>query len=474
MTFRLPSTSPFAPSSSLNPSPSGARPSSRRPALRPLAAAMLLMAGVGAVQANQSLFSPGYGLTVGPVFNRNNLNSSGYNPANALRLVDAEESVRFGLMQAGGQYTLGDVDDLQASLDRIDAAVTAARSAASPADAQAQVDIVNGLLPTLDRGARFSVSGGGSLLTPLLIRSDKLQGVFSLQANVQAQAAGVFYGDTAVLVGPVGAPTGLSTASAFDVKAATITQLSLGYSTEVGRWFGHDGANGKLDGGVRLNSYQAKLYRQLVGFTDANGNGNSGNFNRDTVDSRSASAVGVDLGLNWQAEHWQVGATLYNLGNPRFSYPDPTRDANAANQYAATTLATAGRISASDQVQLKSHLVLEGSVHTANKRWMLQTSYAANETPNFVGDLQKFVTASVSYNAERYEGSFGTLLNYIVPSVRLGWRKNTVGDQLASTGLGLSWGILNLDVQASQAKVNADGSRVPRSAGASLSIAEKF
>jgi hypothetical protein len=278
----------------------------------------------------------------------------------------------------------------------------------------------------------------------LLIRSQSLNGVFSLNVNAQAQAAGLFHGSAAAQVPGQNA---IRTASAFDVKAATITQLSLGYGTEVGRWFGHDGANGKFDGGVRLNSYQARLYRQLVGFTDANGNSNAGSFDRNTVDSRSASAFGLDVGVNWQAENWQVGATVYNLGNPRFSYPDPTRDANAANQYAATTLAAAGRIATNDQVRLKTHLVLEGSVHTANKRWMLQTSYAANETPNFVGDAQKFVTASVSYNAERFEGSFGSLLN---------------------------WGVVNLDVQASQAKVNADGSSVPRNAGASLSIAEKF
>ncbi|MGY0197599.1 conjugal transfer protein TraF [Leptothrix sp. BB-4] len=438
--------------------------------MRPLAAALLLVAVAGGAQANQSLFSPGYGLTVGPVFNRNNLNSAGYNPANAVRLVDVDESVRFGLLQAGAQYTLGDVDDLKARLDRIDAAVTAARAAGGNlAAVQAEVDRINALLPGLDRGTRFGLSAGGSLLTPLLIRSERLQGVFSLQANAQAQAAGIFRGASATLVGPSGAPTGLATGSAVDVKAATITQVSLGYSTEVGRWFGHDGASGKLDGGVRLNRYQAKLYRQLVGFTDANGNGNSGNFNRNTVAFRTAGATGIDVGLNWQAENWQVGATVYNLGNPRFSYPDPALDANAANRYAASVLGAG-----IDQVRLKTHVVLEGSVHTANKRWMLQTSYAASETPNFVGDLQKFVTASVSYNAERFEGSFGTLLNYLVPSVRLGWRKNLVGDQLTSHGLGLSWGIVNLDVQASPSKVNADGSSVPRSAGASLSIAEKF
>jgi len=66
------------------------------------------------------------------------------------------------------------------------------------------------------------------------------------------------------------------------------------------------------------------------------------------------------------------------------------------------------------------------------------------------------------------------LLHYIVPSVRLGLRKNLAGSRLGSTGLGFSWGIVNLDFHQSQQKVSADGGSVPRSAGASLSVTEKF
>ncbi|MDP4299798.1 conjugal transfer protein TraF [Leptothrix discophora] len=444
--------------------------------LHPLAAAALgLLASLTTGQpahANQSLFTPGYCLTVGPVFNRNNLNSAGYNPANAIRLVAADESVRFGLMQVGVQYELGAIDDLQQQLDAMDAAVQAAK--ADPTTSEQGVQTINTLLPTLARGARFNLAVGGSLLTPLLIRSERLDGVFSVMAQAQMQVAGQFLGQSAEIVRDGnGIPTGLRTRSGFDVKAARLTQLSLGYGTDLTRRLAIDANRGLLDAGLRLNVYQATLYRQVVGFTDANGNGNNGGsqFSQDTVDRRSASALGVDVGVAWTAANYQLGATLYNLGSPTFRYADPTQDSSAANAYAASGLSADQRKA---QVALKTHVVIEGSLHSDNKRWLGQTSLAINEAPNVVGEPQRLATISLSYNAERFEGSWGTLLNYIVPSVRLGLRKNLVGDKLGSTGLGFSWGIVNVDINSSQQKVNADGSSVPRSAGASLSVAEKF
>ncbi|RZS47426.1 conjugal transfer protein TraF [Sphaerotilus mobilis] len=441
----------------------------------PLAAAALALCATGLpAQANQSLFTPGYGLTVGPVFNRNNLSSAGYNPANAVRLVDADESVRFGLMQAGAQYTLGEIDDLQKQLDAMDAAVQAARD--QPLTAQARVDQINTLLPNLEKGARIHLAAGGSLLTPLLIRSVRLGGVFSVVANAQVQVAGQFLGRDAELAVDAGNQTvGLKTRSGFDVRVARLTQLALGYGTELTRRLDINANRGQLDAGLRLNVYQAKLYRQVVGFTDENGNGNSGSggstFSQDSVDSRSASAVGVDLGVAWTATNYQLGATLYNIGQPTFRYPDPLQDTSAVNRYAAAGLSAE---QANAQVALKTHLVLEGSLYSDNKRWLGQTSLALNETPDVVGEPQRLASLSLSYNAERFEGSFGTLLNYIVPSVRLGLRKNLAGSRLGSTGLGFSWGIVNLDFHQSQQKVSADGGSVPRSAGASLSVTEKF
>lgn len=442
--------------------------------LAPLvAAALTLLVASSPAQANSSLFTPGYGLTVGPVFNRNNLSSAGYNPANAIRLVDADESVRFGLMQAGMQYTLGDINDLQTQIDAIDSAVSAARS--EPLTAQARVAQVNALLPAMSRGARVHLAAGGSLLTPILIRSASLDGVFSVMANAQVQVAAQFQGrDAEVATNAADVPTGLKTRSGFDVRAVRLTQLALGYVSDMTRRLDIDANRGALDAGLRLNLYQSRLYRQVVGFTDENGNssgdGGSG-YTQDSANRRDATAMGLDLGVAWTTTHYQVGATLYNIGNPTFHYPDPLLDASAANRYAA------GGLSAEDaraSVALKTHLVLEGSVHSENRRWLGQTSLALNETPDVVGEPQRQATLSVSYNAERFEGPYGTLMNYLVPSVRLGLRKNLVGERLGSTGLGLSWGIVNLDIHQSQQKVSADGRSLPRSAGLSLSVAEKF
>lgn len=423
-------------------------------------------------QANQSLSTSGYGLTVGPVYSRANLGSAGYNPANGLRLVAPDESVRLGVAQVGVQYELGQVDDVQKTADQIKAAI----DAATIANAQAQVNEVNRLLTGLDAGTRGSLQGYGSLLTPLLIRSETLRGVFALNVSAQAQAAGTFYSAPAELLrDALGTPTGkVTTASAFDVKTAQITQVSLGYSTDLLPLLTSDPGARQLDVGLRVNAYRAQLYRQMVAFVDNAGNTNNGGFDRHASRGASASATAVDLGAMWGTENYQLGATLYNLGSPRLRFPDPTFDLNIANAQAAAKLEQLGKIVTDDSVSLKPHLVLEASVFSSSKRWLAQGSLATHETPNFVGEAQRYATASVSFNAERFDGSYGTLLNYLVPSARLGYRVNLAGTGLATTGLGLSWGVVNLDFNVSQQRVNADGSKVPRTAGAALSIAEKF
>lgn len=433
----------------------------------------MIVAAACPAQANPSLSTAGYGMTVGPVYNRANLGSASYNPANALRLVAPDERVRMGVAEVGAQYELGRVDDVQKTADDIKAAIEAANTT----NYRAQLDLINNTyLPALGNGARFSVQADASLLAPLLVRSETLGGVVSLNVNTQAQIAGFFRGTSAEVVSTL---TGrITTASAFDVKAAQVTQFSLGYSTDLTR---HVAAalntaqgGGQLDLGLRVNAYQSRLYRQLVAFVDNNGNSNSLRFNRDTSYRSKASAAAVDLGLMWGDENYQLGATIYNIGRPRLAYPDPSRDSNLANAQAAVKLGAQGKIVTDDAVSLKPNLVLEGSVFSRNRRWLAQGSLATSETSNFVGEAQRYATASVSYNAERFESDYGTLLNYLLPSARLGYRANLAGAKLATTGVGLSWGVLNLDVNFTRQRITANGSRAPRSAGVSLSMAEKF
>lgn len=517
------------------------------PAKRPLSLAMAAIALLPlASHANQSLSTTGYGLTVGPVFSRANVGSAAYNPANAVRLVADDEKVRLGVMQFGARYEIGAVNDVQKVSDQIKADIDTARAANSAAQAETLARKINDTyLPMLDVGARGNVQGQVSLATPLLWRTEKLPGVWSLNANAQAQAAGVFRSsdvgvalrftssDSSVNNSRISVPvagltnqlstletalssgtsaqqnaalqglTGLlnsadqatlqnlltatannsavsgsfavTSSSAFDFKVAQVNQISLGYASDLTRYapagLTNLGPKGTFDVGVRVNLYQAQLYRQLAAFVDADGNSQTISLSSDRSYRRKASAVGLDLGAMWSAANYQLGMSLYNVNGPKLRYPSPLDDPNLANRQAAQALAAAGKIGLEDSVSLKPHLVLEGSLFSDSKRWLLQGSLAMNQTTDFVGDPQKNLTLSASYNAEQYEQGW---LNYVLPCVRLGYRRNLVGSQLSTVGLGLSWGVVNLDLSTSTQKVQADGHDVPRAAGVSLSVAEKF
>jgi hypothetical protein len=450
-----------------------------RPLLR-LSLLALACAATGPALANQSLMGAGAGLTLGPVYNRANIGSSAYNPANVNRLVAPDETIRLGVFDAGARYEVGTLDDLKGVTDQVRADIDNARLVGTQAAAEAALNRLNSVhLPTLAAGARLSAQGRASLLAPVLIRSDTLRGTFALAADVQMQGSGRFRRSDAVLVNPT--PTnlkfGVTSASAFDVKLARVTHASLAYGADITSWLPASArtptSSGQLDIGLRLNSYRARLERQIVGFVDAAGNTSDIKLG-DRSNRSSASASALDVGLMWGDEHYQIGATIYNIGSPKLRYPDPTTDLNQANRDAALKLLAEGTISQLDAVALKPHMVLEASVFSANRRWLMQSSVATNETPDFVGEAHRYGTLAVAYNADRYEGDFATLLNYLMPSVRLGVRRNMVGSRLSLTSLGVSWGVFNLDVSASQKSVNVDGSKAPRAAGISLSVAEKY
>lgn len=498
-------------------------------------------------EANQSLAVLGYGLTAGPVYNRSNVGSAAYNPANAMRLIGDDENVRLGIFEAGVRYEIGNTDDVSQLKKQIQADVDAAVVANSAARVQELAGRINSVyLPKLESGVHGNAQGQVSLLTPILWRTtETLPGIWSLSASLQAQAGGAFRGAdmmasvkftssdanlnnkrvsvsltgltsqltalesaatsgsaaaqnsalkdlqslvssadlttlqsalTATASGEsLGTTYAITSASAFDVKVAAVTQVSLGYATDVTRYtpelLRNLSSTAKVDAGLRLSAYQARLYRQFMAVVDADGNSNKIEFNSDRSYSQSASAIGLDAGVNWVEDNYQLGATIYNINGPSFDYPSPLKDPNTANQAAAQQLAASGKVNLQDRVRLKPHLVVEGSLHSADKRWLLQSSLAVNKTTDFVGDEQQYFTASVGYNAERFEQGW---LDYVMPSVRLGYRHNLAGAKLSGMGLGLSWGVVNLDLYTSLQKVQADGTSVPRSAGGSLSIAEKF
>ncbi|MEX8503034.1 MAG: conjugal transfer protein TraF [Leptothrix ochracea] len=524
----------------------------RRPLALALAPVLLLWAQ--AASANQSLASPGYSMTVGPGFNRSNLGSSVFNPANAERLIDQDSHVRFGLLDFGFQAEMGQIDNLKQETDALKAKIDAAQAANSAASAQTTVNEINArFLPLLERGLHVNVQGYTSLLSPIIVRSkDWLPGVWTFNMSAQMQGGGALRtSDAAVLVKfastdpsvnhlQLNVPTNqlvaqltnlqsantpaaqssalqaiqgmlspadqataqtlitkfnsatpptattsyaVTTASGLDIKGAVVQQVSLGYAAKISQVIPAGYKDriptelaSQLDVGMRLSNYNAQLYRQLAAVVDANGNATTFNGNGNDPALRSqANAIGLDVGVAWHHENYQLGATLYNLNNPSLRYPDLRSDPNPANNLAAQTLAAMGKVKLDDSVSLKPHVVVEGAVRSSNQRWLLQGSMALNETTDFVGEAHQVVTLGASYNAERYDVPYvGALLSHIVPSLRVGYRQDLVGTKLTSYGLGMSWGIFNFDAHVSSATNSTDTGSVPRSAGVAISIAQKF
>jgi hypothetical protein len=524
----------------------------RRPLALALAPVLLLLAQ--AASANQSLASPGYSMTVGPGFNRSNIGSAVFNPANSERLIDSDSTLRFGLLDFGARAEMGQIDNLKQETDALKAKIDNARATNNATSAQAAVDEINShFLPLLERGLHVNVQGYASVLSPIIVRSkDWLPGVWTFNMSAQMQGGGALRtSDAAVWVKftstdptinnlQLNVPTNqlatqlttlqnattpaaqssaiqaiqnmlssvdqataqtlinkfnsatpptattsyaVTTASGLDIKGAVVQQVSLGYAAKLSELTPAGYKDriptelaSELDIGLRFNSYNAQLYRQLAAIVDANGNATTFNGNGNDPALRSqASAIGLDLGVAWHRENYQLGATLYNLNSPSLRYPDLRSDPNPANHLAAQTLAAMGKVKLDDSVSLKPHVVVEGAVRSSNQRWLLQGSMALNETTDFVGEPHQVVTLGASYNAERYDVPYvGALLNYIVPSLRIGYRQDLVGTKLTSYGLGMSWGIFNLDAHISNATNSTDTGSVPRSAGVAISIAQKF
>jgi len=456
--------------------------------------------------ANQSLSVTGYGLTTGAVFNRANLGSAAFNPANPMRLLSPNDTYRISGFEVGARYEIGDLNNVAGMRDDIEADVRSATSSLTLDSAtQLAQKVMNTYVPALNAGAHLSVQSRASLAAPAIFRTpEHAPGVWSVNANAQAQVRGAFHGSgvgilvklrnsqqsvnvevplTDLLVNgvlsdledaatsgsisaqktalqnlldalaqtedrdglkamisstvagnPVSAKFAARTASAFDFKAAEVNQLSLGYAQDVTEYAPAELRQllpaGRLDLGMRLNAYQANLYRQVMALVDEQGNPNTIEFSTDQNFSSSTFSVGLDLGVLWSDENYQFGATIYNINRPRFVYPNPMKDSNAANRFAANSLASTGSLKLEEEVVLKPHMVLEASVYTSDKVWLLQGSLATNETTDFVGDPQRVVTLSGSFNAELMPELGGW-----VPNMRLGLRQNTVGSKLTTLGI---------------------------------------
>lgn len=303
---------------------------------------------------------PGPNLTYGSSSNNQSIMSSIANPAAAAAQLGKEDSqYRFGLINIGGGYEFGDVNDLYNQIDRTEAKLTNAEQldGASLYDADRTVFVqnvadyinlnvtanVNGVLNAVQKDGNATVFFGGHVpLTPFVISRKGWGGSFVLDANVSAIANMTFISDPIADFTTAQAdalvteyetsgtmtydPTVQTTDSTLLVKAAAVGEIGLGYSRSVlrreapelkegeptpGKLSASELKAGELTAGVRAKYYQVKLARKAQRLTQTTG-GAEDTFDSDLIYTTS-SGFGLDVGTLWTSKHYRAGAWINNL-----------------------------------------------------------------------------------------------------------------------------------------------------------------
>ncbi|MFK7160886.1 conjugal transfer protein TraF [Marinospirillum sp. MEB164] len=266
----------------------------------------------------------------------------------------------------------------------------------------------------------------------------------------------------------------LTTDSSFDVRAAGVAQLSISYAHNLTSAFELNPTYGTLEAGARLNYYHAEMFRNLVSFRGiANDDDDSDDDALDTAlddfrdQSTTSGALGLDVGLLWHADNYQLGLTLYNLNEPEFDYPDlgSFLDSREDDFEAAQNLQRNGRLSLAESVTLTRHAVVEGAYFSQSRNWVVQGYYTLGTATNFVGDEFQNMGVSAGYFTN----------SWWLPGVRAGYNKNLTGTELSTVHFGTTlFGIFNLDAAMSTQTSSFDGNDIPRYLAFSIGFEEKF
>jgi len=156
--------------------------------------------------------------------------------------------------------------------------------------------------------------------------------------------------------------------------------------------------------------------------------------------------------------HYIRTATLTNINEPKFEYPDvdlsPYTNQNAIEFLLRDKTYT-----------LERQLKLEASYFTANRRWTVNAGLDVNDVEDPVGDDFQWFTASAGYATD----------SWWLPGARFGYRQNLSGTELRYLSVGVTaFRILNIDIASTLDTVSIDGTELPQGLIASIGFDISF
>ncbi len=236
-------------------------------------------------------------------------------------------------------------------------------------------------------------------------------------------------------------------------RAAGVSEFALGYSRQLMK---RD--SGVLLGGLRAKYYKVGLTRvatRLGSVTDAE------QLFQDIRDAEFSydNNFGIDLGVLWVSEHYRLGVTATNLNEPGFTFP--ALDVSSYQPGGAI----ANQLGQEYVYTMTRQLKLEGSLYTANRKWVISGGLDANAAADPMGDDYQWATISAAYLTD----------SWLMPGGRVGYRSNLAGEALNYVTLGATlFRIFNIDLAMSLENVTIDGTTVPRGAMINMGLALTF
>ena len=441
----------------------------------------------------------GPNLTYGNSSNGQRIMSDATNPsASAVSLDRKGDFTRFGLLtNIGIGLEYGQVDNIFDVIDEKSTAYTDGLNVTLPTlpadptntaqvnqfinDVQQVIDVpvgdLNSVLAVVARDGYAKAFGSASLpLMPVVVGRAALGGAltFDVSSSVATKAVGLYdsinvdyssvqnqlltwNGTDSLDLGEVSLDLNAQTLTVNNdttllTRAAGMGEIALGYSRQMMKR-----ESGGLFGGVRAKYYRVGLTQvatRLGDLTDAE------QLFQDIRDAAFFydTNFGVDLGVLWVSEHYQLGATIADINEPSFTFPGLD-----VSTYSSGSIAN--RLAQDYVYTLKRQYKLEGALFSSNRRWVLNATFDANAAPDPFGDDYQWATVSGSYFTD----------SWLIPGVRAGYRSNLAGEEMNYVTLGLTlFKMLNVDGAMALNDVTIDGTTVPRGVMLNLGLEMPF
>jgi hypothetical protein len=223
-------------------------------------------------------------------------------------------------------------------------------------------------------------------------------------------------------------------------KSARLFAVSTGYSRSI--W---SNDRGTLYMGAEGHLYNMQLSRYGVRFGDITDSRELFDEIRD-ADFETDTRVGLDVGVLWVAETYQLGAQLRSINEPEFRFPAielPIQNPDIIQLLERDRIYTMDR-------QLK----LEASLFPSRGRWSFHLAGDANSAMDPVGDEFQWLTASAGYRTS----------SEWFPGLRFGYRQNLAGTEKTYVSLGATmFKVMNLDISSALDSTKIDGTKLPES-----------